>query len=191
MSNGIRWFLIFLEWVLKGFLSVPVNILAKALCWLFPFFVEEETKRLPKWLDWFMTPNTNADGDPAHQKRHPGTSWWATYKRRTAWFWRNSAYGFDRQVVGHEVYQEDKMVVYGNPDANRRPFIPGRCLRLLYTSDVKPKVWFYYFCLPWPFGLFKTKCIRGSLGWKLWCKESTGHGIAMWTGMVNPFFSRD
>lgn len=81
--------------------------------------------------------------------------------------------------------------VVGNPQANRRPYVPGICLRKLYAASGKPKVWFFYFVLPWPFGLFKTKCIRGSLGWKLWCKESTGHGIAMWTGMINPFFSRE
>ena len=73
----------------------------------------------------------------------------------------------------------------------RRPYVPGICLRKLYDASGKPKVWFFYFVLPWPLGLFKTKCIRGSLGWKLWCKESTGHGIAMWTGMINPFFSRE
>ena len=183
--------MLYLKWFLMGFISIPVNILAKLFCWVFPFFVQEDTKRLPKWLDWFMTPNSSADGDPAHQQRHPGTSWWATYKRRTAWFWRNSAYGFDRKVLGVEVYEEDVMRVKGNPNANRRPYIPGTCMRKLYSKNGKFKAWFYYFVKPWPFGLFPKRCIRGSIGWKLWCKESQGKGIAMWTGMINPFFHRD
>lgn len=182
---------LYIKWFLLGLLSVPMAVFAKAICWILPFFVEEETKRLPVSLDWFMTPDTDADGDLAHWKRHPGTDWWSTYKRRTAWFWRNSAYGFDRQVLGVEVYGADTMTAVGVIDAGRRPFKPGSCMRKLYSEDGKFKAWFWYFCVAWPFGLFKSKCIRGSFGWKLWCKEEDGHGIAQWTGMCNPFFSRE
>lgn len=191
MLNAFLWSWIFVKWMIFGLLSIPMTIFAKAICWILPFFVDESTKRLPQWLDWFNTPNSPADGDPAHQKRWPGTDKWSTYKRRTAWYWRNSAYGFDRQVIGYEVYASDLYKVVGNPKANRRPYVPGICLRKLYDASGKPKVWFFYFVLPWPFALFKTKCIRGSLGWKLWCKEADGHGVAMWTGMINPFFSRE
>lgn len=191
--NAFRWIWLFLKFVLLAFLSVPFNIFAKLICWILPFFVEEETKRLPKWLDWFMTPNSSADGDPAHQKRWPGTDKWSTYKRRTAWFWRNSAYGFDRQVCGVDVYASDFLKVYGNPKANRRPFIAGTCLRLLYSEQGHAKSWFLYFCWSWPFGLLKTRCIRGSIGWKLWMKDGNdrGFGVAMWTGMVNPLFHKE
>lgn len=120
---------LYVKWALQGLVSIPMTIFAKAICWLLPFFVEEETRKLPQWLSWFDTPNSTADGDPAHQKRHPGTGKWATYKRRTAWYWRNSCYGFDRQVIGVEVYGSDTMTVVGVADAGRRPFKPGACMR--------------------------------------------------------------
>ena len=46
--------MVFIKWLLCGCLSIPMTILGKALCWVLPFFVDEETKRLPKWLDWFI-----------------------------------------------------------------------------------------------------------------------------------------
>ena len=181
---------IFIKWLLLGCVSVPMAIFSKAICWILPFFVNEETKRLPKWLNWFMTPNTNADGDPAHLERHPGTDWWSTYKRRTAWFWRNSAYGFDRTVAGIVSKRSDTLAAYGNMDAGRRPFIPGYNIRKLYDENGKLKAWQLYFCVAWPFGLFNTKCIRGNLGWKLWGFEQGEIRNFQWTGMINPFFSR-
>lgn len=48
MKNAVIWSWIVIKWVLFGLLSVPVNIFAKAICWILPFFVEEETRRLPK-----------------------------------------------------------------------------------------------------------------------------------------------
>lgn len=182
---------LYIKWTLQGLVSIPMTIFAKAICWLLPLFVEEETRKLPRWLSWFDTPNSTADGDPAHQKRHSGTGKWATYKRRCAWYWRNSCYGFDRQVIGVEVYGSDTMTVDGVADAGRRPFKPGACMRKLYSADGKYKAWFYYFCIAWPWGLFPKRCIRGSFGHKLWCKEQEGSGIAMWTGMCNPWFNRE
>lgn len=85
--------MVFIKWLLCGCLSIPMTILGKALCWVLPFFVDEETKRLPKWLDWFMTDDNDADGDAGHWERNPGTEKWATYVRRTKWFWRNTATG--------------------------------------------------------------------------------------------------
>ena len=75
--------MVFIKWLLCGCLSIPMTILGKALCWVLPFFVDEETKRLPKWLDWFMTDDNDADGDAGHWERNPGTGKWATYVRRT------------------------------------------------------------------------------------------------------------
>lgn len=70
--------MVFIKWLLCGCLSIPMTILGKALCWVLPFFVDEETKRLPKWLDWFMTDDNDADGDAGHWERNPGTGKWAT-----------------------------------------------------------------------------------------------------------------
>ena len=65
--------MVFIKWLLCGCLSIPMTILGKALCWVLPFFVDEETKRLPKWLDWFMTTVTLGTGSaiPARGSGRP------------------------------------------------------------------------------------------------------------------------
>lgn len=182
--------MVFLKWIVFGLISVPATIIAKAFCWVLPFFVDEETKRLPNWLSWFMTPNTDADGDPAHWERHPGTDWWSTFKRRTAWFWRNSLYGFDRQVLGIDCKTTDVLDVQGNPFIGRRPFVPGWCYRRLYRNE-KFIAFQFYFVVSWPFGLFESRCWRGNLGWKLWDFSYEKEKCCMWTGMINPFFHKE
>lgn len=182
--------MIYLKWFLSGLISIPVTILGKLFCWVLPFFVDEETKRLPQWLDWFMTPNTNADGDPAHLERWPGDDWLSTYLRRTAWFWRNTAYGFDRQVLGVNGQPTDFLEVKGNPFIGRRPFAPGWCFRKLYRNG-KVIAFQLYFVYAWPLGLFKSKCWRGNFGWMLWDYRQDREVCYQWTGMVNPFFSKE
>lgn len=182
--------MLYLKWHIMGFISIPVTVLAKLFCWALPFFVDEKTKRLPDWLSWFMTPHTDADGDHAHQERWPGTDWWSTYKRRTAWFWRNTLYGFDRQVLGVTSKPTDFLEVKGDPDIGRRPFKPGTCFRRLYRNG-KAVAFQYYFVIAWPLGLFPNRCIRGNLGWKLWDFRSDKESCCMWTGMINPFFHRE
>lgn len=180
----------FFKWILCGLVSISMTVLGKFLSPVLPFFVDKQTKRLPEWLSWFMTPNTDADGDPAHCERHPGTGWWPTYKRRTAWFWRNTLYGFDRTVLGIHCSSTDYLTIKGNTLAGRRPFVPGYCFRRLYR-DGRLIGWQLYVCYGWPFGLFKKRCIRGNFGWKLWGNTVRDGDYAMWTGMCNPFFSRE
>ena len=45
--------------------------------------------RLPKWLNWFMTPDNSLDGDATFERIN-GTGYWAQVK----WLWRNPAYAF-------------------------------------------------------------------------------------------------
>lgn len=126
--------MVFIKWLLCGCLSIPMTILGKALCWVLPFFVDEETKRLPKWLDWFMTDDNDADGDAGHWERNPGTGKWATYVRRTKWFWRNTCYGFDREAVGIKCWSTDVIEFTGDVDVGRKPFRPGANWHHLYRN---------------------------------------------------------
>ena len=45
--------------------------------------------RLPKWLNWFMTPDNSLDGDATFDRIN-GRSYWSKVK----WLWRNPAYSF-------------------------------------------------------------------------------------------------
>ena len=86
--------MMFLKWAALGPLSFLMAILGRILAPILPFFVQDDGY-LPRWLWWFQTPDNSCDGDAGHWERHPGLDAWSTYKRRTAWFWRNVAYGFD------------------------------------------------------------------------------------------------
>lgn len=50
---------------------------------------------LPKWLNWFMTPDNTLDGDSTFIRIN-GIGYWA----RVKWLWRNPAYSFAMQYVG-------------------------------------------------------------------------------------------
>lgn len=182
--------MVFIKWLLCGCLSIPMTILGKALCWVLPFFVDEETKRLPKWLDWFMTDDNDADGDAGHWERNPGTGKWATYVRRTKWFWRNTCYGFDREVVGIKCWSTDVIKFTGDADVGRKPFRPGVNWHHLYRNGKLIGFQWYFVCA-WPWGLFPKRCIRGNFGWKLWANKTETEDWAQWTGMCNPFFNRE
>ena len=45
--------------------------------------------RLPKWLNWFMTPDNSLEGDATFEQLNPPSYW-----SRVKWLWRNPAYSF-------------------------------------------------------------------------------------------------
>ena len=50
---------------------------------------------LPKWLNWFMTPDNSLDGDATFIRLN-GIGYWSKVK----WLWRNPAYSFAMCYVG-------------------------------------------------------------------------------------------
>lgn len=50
--------------------------------------------RLPKWLNWFQTPDNNLWGDSTFQHIH-GQSYWS----QVLWLWRNPAYSYGIQYI--------------------------------------------------------------------------------------------
>lgn len=51
---------------------------------------ESVEPRLPKWLNWFMTPDNSLLGDRTFYLNHMnGSKYWA----KVQWLWRNPAYG--------------------------------------------------------------------------------------------------
>ena len=98
--------MIYAKWAALMVPSFFMAVVGRLLAPVLPFFVRDDGY-LPDWLSWFQTPDNPCDGDAGHWERHPGTDAWSTYKRRTAWFWRNVCYGFDIDVLGVEVRSTD------------------------------------------------------------------------------------
>lgn len=75
--------------------------------------------RLPRWLNWFMTPDNSLDGDYGWQHEHaqwrfslPTTV--ASYVGQVGWLWRNPAYSLGLTYI--DGFSE---VTYsGDPDIN-------------------------------------------------------------------------
>lgn len=68
--------MVYLRWLLSMPLSYLMLLVGLILAPVLPFFVDKETHRLPKWLDWFATDDNDADGDEGHWQRWPGTDAW-------------------------------------------------------------------------------------------------------------------
>ena len=55
--------MVYLRWLLSMPLSYLMLLVGLILAPVLPFFVDKETHRLPKWLDWFATDDNDAVGD--------------------------------------------------------------------------------------------------------------------------------
>lgn len=175
----------YLKWAALCPLSLLMAIVGRLLAPVLPFFVQDDGY-LPKWLLWFQTPDNPCDGDGAHWERHPGTDAWSTYKRRTAWFWRNVAYGFDIDVLGVEIKATDTLKAQGPVDVGAKPPRPGWQWKRV-SRDEKIIAWQLYGIVQYRF--WPQRCLRVNFGWKLFDFESEcSDQIVQWCGMVNPFF---
>lgn len=173
--------MIYLKWLLYCIPDLVMQVVGKALSPVLPLFVrtarnsqgEIEWKtdgsamqsNLPKWLSWFQTDDHDCDGDRGSWERHPGFDWWSIYKRRTAWFFRNTGYNFCINVLGIPVTTADEFFVQGNPDASDTNSISGACFRRVYRDD-KLICFQWYFIQHYAFWRVRA-CVRIGLGWKL------------------------
>ena len=173
--------MIYLKWLLYCIPDLVMQVVGKALSPVLPLFVrtarnsqgEIEWKtdgsamqaNLPKWLSLFQTDDHDCDGDRGSWERHPGFDWWSIYKRRTAWFFRNTGYNFCINVLGIPVTPADEFLVQGNPDASDTNSISGACFRRVYR-DNKLICFQWYFIRHYAFWRVRA-CVRIGLGWKL------------------------
>ena len=129
-----------LKWTLMVPVMLALTVLAFPLAFALPFFAQKrdgwldnatrygEGYFLPKWLNWFQTPDNDLDGDQGWREEH--MQWrfklpaaLATYAGRVGWIWRNPAYGFGIERVGAPAIGK----VEGNLSINDRPFVEGHC----------------------------------------------------------------
>ena len=180
--------MIYLKWLWYCIPDTIMQIVGKAICWILPFFVKTTKNEdgtidwktdgsgtianLPKWLSWFQTDDHDCDGDRGSWERHPGTSPWQIYVRRTAWFFRNTGYNFCINVLGTPVYgltnkehPADEFIVVGNPDASDTNGISGCVFRRVYRDNKCVSFQWYYIK---HYSFWKiTACVRIGIGWKL------------------------
>lgn len=173
----------YIHWAILAPISFFMAIFGRIISPILPFFVQSDGY-LPKWLWWFQTPDNPCDGDSAHWERHPGTDACSTYKRRVAWFWRNVCYGFDIEVLGIKKEEGDILHFKGDEETGNNPVHNGYEWRILERND-KNIAFQLYFVYQYPF--WKSRCIRGNMGWKLW-DFNGDKPTYQWTGMIIPFF---
>jgi len=123
---------------------------------------------LPKWLDWFQTPDNPLDGDRnwtlrVWQWRYKLPKPLQIYVGRVGWIWRNSAYNFDINVLGFHLKAPIAYKAWGNERVSDKPYTPGWVLRKAVNADGK-KAFQFYAILP----TFPSKCFRIMFGWKIW-----------------------
>ena len=158
--------MIYLKWLALMPVSALFAVVGIVAAPILPFFVRKDTHRLPDWLAWFRTPDSDADGDAKHWMRWPGLGKWATYKRRVAWLWRNKGYGFDINVLGAKVRSSDDWIVKGDENASDTNGISGYCIRHVWRDGKHLAFQVYYIKHYTLIG--RHACLRINLGWKLW-----------------------
>ena len=153
--------MIYLIYLVLVPISLLLTLIAVILAPIMPLFATEQLgwldngakfgvgPRLPKWLNWFMTPDNSLDGDATFEKLN-GIS----YLSKVKWLWRNPAYSFALRYLNNPYYTK----VSGNPT--------------IKDNDNAKKGW----CLVKANGLFQfrwvqpigfSRCIYANFGWNV------------------------
>lgn len=156
--------MIYVKWAALVPLSFLMEIVGKIGSPVLALFVDENGW-LPSWLSWFQTPDNSCDGDAGHLERWPrgGTFW--TWLRRTAWLFRNTAYGFN-VAIGFKSQDGDLRAISGNDKIGDTSGISGFCTWRVFR-DGKQVCFQHYFVQHYRiFGVWK--CVRAGIGYKIW-----------------------
>jgi hypothetical protein len=98
--------MIYLAYLIIVPISLLLTLIAVILAPVMPIFTVQELwwcdnhsfqavgPVLPKWLNWFMTPDNTLNGDQTFQGQNP-PSYWSKVK----WLWRNPAYSFALRYI--------------------------------------------------------------------------------------------
>lgn len=104
--------------------------------------------RLPRWLNWFMTPDNSLWGDGAWYSKQGGAYW-----SQVAWLYRNSLYGFKWSVLAAPASSE-LVFQSGNKAINYKGPVYGtlECLSGEYWQHKSVSHLFGDYCLVLNFG---------------------------------------
>lgn len=70
---------------------------------------ERVEPRLPKWLNWYMTPDNSLYGDRGWRLEHC-PKYWETYIGQVLWLWRNAACGFAWSVLSKYIGSSERFL---------------------------------------------------------------------------------
>jgi hypothetical protein len=136
---------------LVGLVFAPIMVLFKIeeLWWCDNHSFQAVGPVLPKWLNWFNTPDNTLNGDQTFQGKNP-PSYWSKVK----WLWRNPAYSFALRYI-QAPYTTS---VAGDPSIKDNDNAKaGWCL--VYANGL------FQFTLVAPIGF--SRCIYVNLGWNI------------------------
>lgn len=104
--------------------------------------------RLPKWLNWFQTPDNSLWGDQTFKQLNPPCYW-----SEVKWLWRNPAYAFAlRYIPGEQGQYWGDNTIRDNDNAKA-----GWCF--VKAGGLFQFTWIY------PIGF--NRCIMVNLGWNI------------------------
>ena len=172
----------YIVWFLKLIPSFLVEIFAKIMSPILALFCDEDGW-LPNWLSWFRTPDNSCDGDSAHRARWPKNGKFWTWMRRTAWLFRNSAYGFNIKI-GFKYKDGDVRIAQGNTEAGDRSGVSGVVHYRVYRNN---KLVAFQDYLAYHYKVFGTwRCVRMGFGYKIWGEPTSKVYGQHWL-YFNPF----
>jgi hypothetical protein len=153
--------MIYLVYLILIPISLLLTLLALILAPVLPLFAKDALgwldngsrfgvgPRLPKWLNWFMTPDNSLDGDATFERIN-GIGYWSKVK----WLWRNPAYAFALEYV----YKPYTVTIKGdNSIKDNDNAKAGWCL--VHANGL------FQFTSVTPIGF--SRCIYVVLGWNI------------------------
>lgn len=174
--------MVYLKWLLMAPISLFLTLIAFPLALFLPLFAQDGW--LPKWLNWFQTPDNSLDGDNGWKTEH----WqWrfilplplATYVGRVGWLWRNPAYGYG--LVRLEDFEHALEATYsGNRQVNDSPGVEGYCL--VHARGLFQFVWVKRIGT-------SSRCIYVVIGWNIKGLLGGGEHVHLATYAFSPRIS--
>ena len=163
--------MIYIQWVAMLPVSILATVLGVLLSPILPLFATTQDglinngtaygpgPRLPKWLNWFMTPDNSLDGDGGWVTEH----WQWRYKLPTklcnwvgqfGWLLRNPGQGY-----GFHLLTGDPIIASytGNKDVNDSPGVEGICT--VHCQGLFQWVWVKR--------ITESKCLYFNFGWNV------------------------
>lgn len=179
---------------LRWLCYLPLSLAMKILCLLFADIIAlfaDKSGWLPDWLSWFQTLDNSLDGDLNFKENaapYTGSnvvqlSKYETWRNRSAWIRRNSAYGFKINVIGFHVDSAAIYKAHGNDLVSDRPLSTGYVLRTR-TNPNGSKCFQFYAVYKW----HPKFCLRIMAGWKIWGANNVNKNIQFAVNF-NPFKS--
>lgn len=165
-------------WLLSVCISIPFTILAMLLSPILALFVQADGY-LPRWLWLFQTPDAPATGDAqyrSNQMDDVSSQWWMA----TCWLARNPGYGLD-EAIGARIQHGFVYQSSGDELTHNTPLHNGWCYRSVTNPDLS-----FYWQIHAVYRLTSKKCLKISLGWKLWGELKAGETRRLCC-TINPF----